>query len=886
VTPPVDDAAWVAGGILSSTTGELALSLTVEQATELLISALEPRERIVRWDEPDKAAVTRLEDTLNQAWAAATRSQPSEGWDEPVLRLAVGDLTALEALGPVSFGGLRVATHVDVRAHRLAWRWPVRVGVASTVLADQVGGDQVEVQVLSADTEGSFEFVVLDAAGADIPRGVEAACVVLPGATAGTLDPSVLQRVRVAGVAAVVVSPVSDVSWFASAVRHLACGRPLDVAIALAEPTAVLLANNAFLGLTSAPEYARELAGGLRRADPATGGEAVAEALADLERLAEAPFDADGRAGAELADIVDSVSSAGLETLTTVGVRHLRAKPPPPPPPPSFEGGAEVDRGSEAAPSPPVPPDARRLQAQVLHDDTGKVLDDRFVGGAVHQLKIRIAAEVIEGVVVGDAAFVSPTPGRDADLTVEVIAGDTHARRKLELPAVGASGWTRAVPVTVPADAKDFEVFVQVWFGSRVVQSAVLSGPVLDVGAPPPPEKLRLSVDASTPVAAVHRMTPADASITIVPGLTGEPVALGFDQGQPIQSDDLARANQGVRSVLLETFRKPAPASLAEAARPLTRLAVRGRILHDTLLETMEGFPGDDARWVQVSGFGSADLPLELVYTHRKPMSDDEVPVCPTALGGATDCAASCPDRARNDVVCPYGFWATSKVIERRRHVGTRVKNQAGSERTVALLNAAAAGVAVKADEVDKGASRRILDAVKAAVADGRFLPVSTWAEVGDAAKAPPTIIVLITHTVPGEGDLDTDLQLGTDLIRAHKVADDSFLNPGQLEPGPVVIAIGCDTADIDTSFGNYVRNLHRGGAELVVSAISPVPGQQVADFVVRFFAALPAYLATPGIHRFGEVLTAVRRQTVATGDVLGLALTASGDADVALQGV
>jgi hypothetical protein len=100
-----------------------------------------------------------------------------------------------------------------------------------------------------------------------------------------------------------------------------------------------------------------------------------------------------------------------------------------------------------------------------------------------------------------------------------------------------------------------------------------------------------------------------------------------------------------------------------------------------------------------------------------------------------------------------------------------------------------------------------------------------------------------------------------------------------------VVLAIGCETAAIHASFTDYVTTLFEAGAELVVTAISKVPGKQVADFVERFFAVLPAYLATPGNHRFGEVLTAVRQQTVATGDVLALALTATGDADVALVG-
>ncbi len=887
MTPRVDDGAWVAGGILAAS-GDLRLGLTVEDAIERLATALRPPGRSVPWAPPVASMVARLADTLSRAWtaaaAAADAAAAPDGWDQSVLRLRVDDLDALASLGGVSPGGASVAAHAGFDARGFAWRWPVCVGVLSEHLVKQVLGQHLLIRVLDPGGDaGRCEFLVLDrpaGQGQGVPVGVRVACVVLTGTSARDLNATLLDRLRDAGVAAVIASPTPDVSWLPTAIRHLACGRPLDVAVALADPDAVLLASDAFLELTSAREYARQLVLSLRGAKPPV----LPETLAALERLADTPFDADGRAGAALAALVRTLP----EDATTI-TSDLTSGAPPADDPVDDDGPVARDLpfdldGDSDDTTTPVPPDDRRLQAKVVDPATDEVLE-RFVGGAVNDVKVRIASAVSKGVVIGDAPFVSPTPGRDVDLTVEVIAEGTHARRKLTLPATGDSGWTRAVPVEVPANVTEFTVFVQIWFGGRVVQSAGLFGPVVTGDGPPPAGTFRLSVDASTPPGAVGRMSPAGASITIVPGLTGEPVALTFAQGPPIEGGRLAKANKGARAVLLQAFTRPAPKDLAGAAGPLTALAIRGRILHDSLRETMEGFPGDDVRWIHVSSLGSADLPLELVYTHPKPALDDEVPVCPTAIAGAEECVATCPDRERADVVCPYGFWATSKVIERRHHVDRRAKAQAGSERRIAVLTAGAAGVAVKADEVDTGASARILDAVKAAVTVGRFRAVSTWKEVGDAAKAPPTILVLITHTIPDD-DLGPNLQLGSDLLRAHRVADGNFLNPGVLEPGPVVIAIGCDTAGLDTSFGDYVTNLHAGGAELVVSAISPVPGKQVADFVERFFAALPDYLATPGVHRFGAVLTAVRRQTVATGDVLGLAITASGDADVALQGV
>ena len=44
-------------------------------------------------------------------------------------------------------------------------------------------------------------------------------------------------------------------------------------------------------------------------------------------------------------------------------------------------------------------------------------------------------------------------------------------------------------------------------------------------------------------------------------------------------------------------------------------------------------------------------------------------------------------------------------------------------------------------------------------------------------------------------------------------------------------------------------------------------------------------HLGGPPPHSFGAVLTAVRRATIATGDVLALSVTASGDGDIELVG-
>lgn len=923
----VNPAAWVAGGVLAAT-GHLSEGLRVDEASERLTRELvgsslwaptivtpnveldrfvsETMQPAARWTTPDTEVVVTVQRALREAWKVVTAQMPHEPTDASV-RLRVTGRPDLDALSSVrKVGDLHVVAHLEHDAGRAFWRWPLRVAVArgahAAQWAEELRGSGryralYDVRVLEPEEEGTFEILVLESSS-DLAPGVRTACVLTPGAEMFDLGPEIAEKLSDLDPAALVTSRALNLSWFEHTVRQLAHDEPLDVAVELSHPEAVIAADDDLLALTSVRAWSVRAAEqltlylGSATVLPVTeeaedriglGSTPTVEVIADRLRntVVHQPFDFENEGGSIIAAIVDGVDPGG--EMTTIESHLLRAAPPElgEAPPEVMSDGEEERTAERPRPDPPDRPPARperRLQAQVVDPVTKKPVHDRFLADRPNHVKVRIAAEVAPGAVPGDRPFESPTPGRDVDLTVVVIAGSTHAARKLTLPAVADSAWTRAVPFRVPAGQEQFEVFIEVRHQRRVVQSAVLSGPVLQAGAPAPAEGLRLSVDVSTPAGAVEQIRPAGATLTIVPDLKGEPRLLDLARSRPVDPERLASATKSVRKTLLDAFLAP-PKSLDEAARALARLAIRGRTLYQQLVARRY----DDVEWIHVSTFASANLPLELVYTHPMPR-DEGVAVCSPARAGATECKLTCPDRDRSDCVCPFGFWATSKVVERRAHVDDREVTAPGAAKTISLLSVAAAGVSVKADEVDRTTTRRILDAIRSAVAANCFHPVTTWAELAVAARVPPSVVILVTHTVPGdpEDDLSIKLELGGDASDLHRI-DERYINPDIREPGPVVLAIGCDTADLDAAFADYVGLLHAAGAELVVSAIAPVPAVQVADFIERFFSALPDYLAAEGVHRFGEVLTDVRRATVATGDVLALALTASGDADVAL---
>jgi hypothetical protein len=75
---------------------------------------------------------------------------------------------------------------------------------------------------------------------------------------------------------------------------------------------------------------------------------------------------------------------------------------------------------------------------------------------------------------------------------------------------------------------------------------------------------------------------------------------------------------------------------------------VRGVTLRNHLKGGAPSFHDDDP-WIHIVSFGDSTVPFELIYTHKMPDDDREVPVCDTALAGAVECTSDCPDRSRSD---------------------------------------------------------------------------------------------------------------------------------------------------------------------------------------------------------------------------------------------
>ena len=104
-----------------------------------------------------------------------------------------------------------------------------------------------------------------------------------------------------------------------------------------------------------------------------------------------------------------------------------------------------------------------------------------------------------------------------------------------------------------------------------------------------------------------------------------------------------------------------------------------------------------------------------------------------------------------------------------------------------------------------------------------------------------------------------------------------TFVGPPSLQPGPVMLLLGCNTADPAIEYQDFVRQMRCKGAAVVVSTLTYVLGQQAAPFATALVRAL---WSGNGEAPFGEVLRRVRADMLRADNPMALAVTAFGAQD------
>ncbi|MFJ5776999.1 hypothetical protein [Streptomyces sp. NPDC093094] len=547
---------------------------------------------------------------------------------------------------------------------------------------------------------------------------------------------------------------------------------------------------------------------------------------------------------------------------------------------------------------------SRFLRAEPVGRD-GVTPLERIAPHREFRLRVRITGEGGTGPQPERFPSEALPPGATHRLTVlateltPVTPRDRAAHRaEIELPGDGDSTSTvfgfRAGP---PGSA--VEIRVVVTCRGRFLQSGVLTG---RVGAPEPPVFRTESV-LRAPTDGLDLMRAHDAVLVVnrtasgVPLLAaqaddelriGQPVNLGTSMDQllgaltrmALSPDSVGPyGSRGFTDTLVE---------LARCGRALRKsLFIRSDWDNDPLLRRLR-----NARSVSVyTARPGIVLPLELIYD-RALDPDAALTLCAHAPGlvDRPDCE-ECPERGNRAVVCPFGFWGTSKVVERHVRLrdtdpGYAVAESPDAQRHSCVLDPVCAAASERADHNDEKAWTEATAALTAE-AIGEPNLATDWAALKDLVqklrdrRTPPGIVLLYPHSDEDSSEYGV-LSLGEDDTR--RVMDGMEFLFTEDGPQPVVFLLGCSTAGTDRLLSDASAMLLGDGAPGVVGTLAPVLARHVVPVGVRLLREFRARAAEPGGASLGEALLHARRALIVEGAACVLALIGFGDTDWELR--
>jgi hypothetical protein len=848
---------------------------------------------LLDWTPPDTApgAVDpALEARLRETWHA---DQPARAMTPP-LRLAVrGSLLPAEVIprllaDPAVGSAFLPVPRAPGALRRRDWSWPLRIGVADDALLGAleglrgsgiVPGELVDIaDVRSAP--GSVDLLVLAAAPADAAEFVTArrqvanAVVCVSDSTdSWPIVDARFALIRAASAAVLTaLSPAAPPEDTArrvlQSVRYLSHAHPVDVALTAGFERRILIAAepDAMRG-ASLPDIIRARADRARRESRVLRGISLPDAgpvappmiepplpPAEPPPMADMSFDAEFVEAA--ADELDELSGGAFDHESAEASRAPRVQ------------AALDDAIDEAVATVP-----RLLQARVgapgapadnlLRPGTNTV--DVFVGPA--------EASALHGLAVPNAAL-----GFDADPTLTsarltvVLApllplGDP-VRAELDVPRVGRSPNAR-LEWTLP-DAGIVQARLVVLHRNRVLQTARITG---RVGAM---ARVTDRIVLWDQLGRLDERQPFDRTFVLNHAADGRSRVVSHSDGQTtIESmEEIQAATDSIRDYLLRATQLTAKGAKAdaEAKRILIDVAVEGHDLYETLSGKLDRFR--DAQRIQIVSARSARfLPLEMIY--ERPAPDEDAAMCPNWIAG-TPCGDHCfADEDDTSIVCPSVFWGLSRVIERQRADDTDDDGNAfvvstSPSRKARRLTAAhpLVGASKKVSAADL---KRTVDAL------GGAPKATTWIEwTTELTATSADLLVLMPHTDPKASTLEISgvtLRRGRIQEKKH-VRSDADVNP-------IVLLLGCDTAGSHEDPAGFATIFLKKGAAVVFSTLTMLLAGHAATMSQRIAGMLrdPARAA----QSLGELVSDFRRESVRSGAISALAVTAYGDTDWSL---
>jgi hypothetical protein len=881
----------VAGGLLEAA-GELRDGLTVKVATGRLRDLLSPASlwisaplsstqlaesprdrlgRVPRWRAADSPLLDRLSDTVLAAWDAALVPPPAS-WGTPVLRVLVSDAEAAQLLAGIGSVGsyLIVPCIAGRRALEFSWRWPMRIGIAQgprsslwcSNLESSPYAALYDVRVLGPGDEDPVDLLFVDADAAPV-RHVATGVVVL-GSSA-----TLLERLAWGGEhyqSTIVIGAASaDVDWFECAIREMAHDQPIDVALRVASPTALIAADADMLQLTAVRQWALALAEQLREQ---SAGEVVLRGAAPEERLRRAgmqsAFASEDSGATGVTKLVRSLDGQGYETA--LQIRIAVAMTP-------------AGHVPQAAPTLGVVP-ARRLIADAW---VGKrVRRKTLLPETDHDLLVRIA---VPGKDETSAQIDFPEHKLPSGTSVELMVDVTSAALGLQArQPIVLSTADRSVASTTAlfafrtlGEGTVVDIKILVTYQERPLQEAHYFVTVRSRSVAGDRARLTAVSLSSSPEPRADA-TPAEVSLEVNGAnldRTGSRRSVDISQQQV---RDILDTIEGVASRVLASDDAPEKLADQTAEELLVSLARAGASLRKYLAPLQIGGAATVSLLVDVS---TPMLPLELVYD--APTPEIGAKLCEHRSGGKMVGKAEVCQEVGNRVVCPYAFWGQQRVIART----IRLDSESSADRESAPLSLRPVlyAAASRADaEVTTGEKPSdVLEAELASiVGSSAVVRVRRWNDwKSKVRKTHPQLLVVLGHTESAAGE--TLLEIGTKSWLRDPDIDAEYLRARD-SPPPLVLLLACSSAVPRNCFGGLPAAFTGGGAAAVVATLTKLHGPHGARAAAAVVRALCGG-GSPGPARLGAALTKARHQLIEDGLLVGLLLVSHGEIDLPLNG-
>jgi hypothetical protein len=576
----------------------------------------------------------------------------------------------------------------------------------------------------------------------------------------------------------------------------------------------------------------------------------------------------------------------------------------------------------------PVIEDMERRQASTRFiltrvRDHGENRDVRtgFRAGGAHDITVWIGPKDRKA-IAGKVPFPDEKLPRDANghrLTIVFVEPDLMRKpqaRTIELPAEGRSD-AAVFSLRVPKKAKRVEARIVVLHRGRILQTALLRGPVLE------PDRrrddggrrgIKLLIEAvlRPGFADLDDRQRFDAAVILNHSQEGTGVAtlLGDRKMALLPFGAAEAASKSIGDVFFEAEKDDAFNRRLGSERSLAhlrRLAGKGTLLYDAIGKKIEAVHGSNDRkvpYIQIlSANPSSFLPVELIY--ELPTPSPSATLCPNTTQALRD--GRCEEEFHKvdeeghlEVVCLTGFWGVTKVIERHAVNPSKlaedprvrgvdflaVTEPVGDRKTLTAMKPLLFAASDHVNDVQPKELARVTKSLRS-LTDRKLLSVDTWKEWADKVKVDePPVLLLLSHTAPDPAG--AALEINKEAAKQRRSVDEineHCVNVNAARVGPVVLLIGCDTGVVSPEdFQNFVAQFKDKGASLVVGTIAPILGRHAS----RTAEALIRELKTIGAGDdqddrgvpFGAVLRQIRRNLLDKGILISLALTSYGDAD------